>query len=773
MSSFLEPPDLTNRAIGFSLRVTAPADGERAARRAEPVSGGVTFPVGLIVDTAGWVLLDEIGTELPFDLQVTDRWRDGSARWAVLDTDVTLAAGQRHTSLRLARRTGRATSSPPRVVLREIETGFDVDTGVASFRLSTQAPFLIEHVAMASGDAWTSDGSSLRICSDGGAPWLVDWRKVRCEFAGTLRTVIAASGEAAGPGTARVALDLRLEFRAGSAVVRSRLTVRNPRRADHPRGIWELGDAGSLLLDEVSLTVAAGGLDVSHLRWTAEQNRRGITSAPVSIHQESSGGDHWDSPNHLDRTGRVPLRYRGYRATVGDERFTGLRATPTVVLEAEGAAVGLAVPQFWQNFPRTIQADLTGITASFLPPESGTTHELQGGEQKTHECYLLFGEDRVSQQPLEWCASRLVLQPDPQDCAGSGAIPYFITAADDDPRYRSLVDAALDGADTFVAKRERADEYGWRHYGDIYGDHEAVRHTGPTPLMSHYNNQYDPVAGFLYQFLRTGDPRWWAHCRDLAAHVIDIDCYHTDEDKSAYNHGLFWHTIHYIDAGKSTHRSYPGNTNGGGPSSEQNYSTGLMLHYFATGDLASRDAALQLAQFVIDIDDGSRTILKYVDRGYTGIASASRTPDYHGPGRGSGNSLNALVDGHRLSGDRRFLDKAEQIIRRCTHPNQDIEALTLLDAENRWFYTMYLQSLAKYLDWKIELGELDGMYAYGRDVLLHFARWMAQHERPYLDHPEMLEFPTETWAAQDVRKSEVFDAAAPHATGEERERFLE
>ena len=64
-------------------------------------------------------------------------------------------------------------------------------------------------------------------------------------------------------------------------------------------------------------------------------------------------------------------------------------------------------------------------------------------------------------------------------------------------------------------------------------------------------------------------------------------------------------------------------------------------------------------------------------------------------------------------------------------------------------------------------------YAYARETLLHFARWMAEHEYPYLEKPEVLEFPTETWPAQDIRKSEVFMYAALHASGAERERFLE
>jgi hypothetical protein len=160
-------------------------------------------------------------------------------------------------------------------------------------------------------------------------------------------------------------------------------------------------------------------------------------------------------------------------------------------------------------------------------------------------------------------------------------------------------------------------------------------------------------------------------------------------------------------------------------------------------------------------------------RGDTGLASKSRSDDYHGPGRGSGNSLAALVDAHRLTGEALFLTKAEQLVRRCIHPADDLAARKLLDVENRWFYTMFLQALGRYLDHKEDLGARDFVYAYARGSLLHYARWMAEHERPYLDKPEILEYPNETWAAQDMRKSEVFKYAARHASGPERSRFRE
>jgi hypothetical protein len=223
------------------------------------------------------------------------------------------------------------------------------------------------------------------------------------------------------------------------------------------------------------------------------------------------------------------------------------------------------------------------------------------------------------------------------------------------------------------------------------------------------------------------------------------------------------------------HRSYPRapGVRGGGPGNEHNYTTGLMLHYFLTSNPQSRDAVIGLAQWVIDMDDGSKTIFRWLDRGFTGLASATVSPDYHGPGRGAANSINALLDDHRLTGEQKYLVKAEQLIRRCIHPADDIAARNLLDVERRWSYTVFLQALGKYLDYKAESDELDWMYAYGRAALLHYSRWMAEHEFPYLEKPENLEYPTETWAAQDMRKSEVFKFAAKHSTDDERVQFLE
>jgi hypothetical protein len=341
-----------------------------------------------------------------------------------------------------------------------------------------------------------------------------------------------------------------------------------------------------------------------------------------------------------------------------------------------------------------------------------------------------------------------------------------------------LLTEAVSGAESFFSKREVVDEYGWRHYGELYADHENAHFDGPKPIVSHYNNQYDVVYGSLLQLFRTGDSRWWDVADPLARHVIDIDIYHTTRDKAAYSGGLFWHTDHYRDAATCTHRAYSkanassGKPYGGGPSCEHNYTTGLLHYYYLTGDSLARDAVVELAGWVLRMDDGRRNVLSVVDDGPTGLASATRERCYHGPGRGAGNSINALLDAWLLTGQRHYLGHAEALIRRCVHPADNIEALDLLNIEDRWSYTVFLSVLCRYLDLKADAQARDYHFGYARASLLHFAAWMEQHERPYFDQPEKLEYPTETWAAQEMRKANVLRLAARHAEEPLRGRLL-
>jgi hypothetical protein len=466
----------------------------------------------------------------------------------------------------------------------------------------------------------------------------------------------------------------------------------------------------------------------------------------------------------------VPLLFRGYRVRYESSEHYAFRASPVVSVRNTAAAITVAVPEFWQQFPKAIEVDGQHLYVRLFPKQFGDFFELQGGEQKTHTVWFDFqavSDDRPH-LPLDWVVQPARVHVSAEMYAESQAVPFLTPAGEG--KLEHLLHEVITGDRSFFARREIIDEYGWRHYGEIYADHEGAHYQGPPPVISHFNNQYDCVYGALLQYLRAGNPSWFELADSLARHVVDIDIYHTNQDRAAYNGGLFWPTDHYKDAFTATHRTYsaancrPGDrAYGGGPCNEHNYSTGLLHHYFLTGDPASRAAVMELANWVVNMDDGSRSIVGLADQGPTGLASRTRDSHYHGPGRGCGNSINTLLDAWLLTDQSDYLAKAEELIRRSIHPADDVEKRGLLDVENRWSYTVFLSVLSRYLLVKAEARQLDYMYAYAQASLLQYASWMLENELPYFDRPEQLEYPTETWAAQELRKANVLRLAAVHA----------
>ena len=100
-------------------------------------------------------------------------------------------------------------------------------------------------------------------------------------------------------------------------------------------------------------------------------------------------------------------------------------------------------------------------------------------------------------------------------------------------------------------------------------------------------------------------------------------------------------------AATCTHRTYSRRNArgpyGGGPSNEQNYTSGLLQYYFLSGDPEAASSIVEVANWVMAMDDGARTLLGAFVDAPTGLASKTRDNDFHKPGRGAGNSINAKM----------------------------------------------------------------------------------------------------------------------------------
>ena len=562
--------------------VIDPGPKERSnAPGLEPVMVSVPFPKGSLSDPRQVQLLDPDGNQVVVQAETLARWTGGSIKWLRLDF--------------LARPTGRPWEIAVGSVVEGLPSPFAVRADSNTISVESHPSTFVFRKGSRHGlvdilfpgeppgggiDLWLREAQEDRENN------LIIVERLLVEATGPVFTRVLIEGRFAGRSKCR--FSVRQMIFANSGLLRVDLTLLNPCKAMHPGGLWDLGDSGSFFFREFGLRA---DLDEPYLEldWTDQATRplRDAGLVEVEIYQESSGGEQWQCRTHVNRSSQVPLRFPGYRArTMGPEReIGGLRATPVVSAAGANWRLGAAVPGFWQEFPKSIHPQTDRIMIGLFPGEFPDLHELQGGERKTHTVWLqIVAAD--SETNLSWVYNPIVAHTSPEWYAGSGAIRDLSPASADPGNPLDALLAEAGGPEGLVARREIIDEYGWRNFGEVYADHEAAYYDGPPPCISHYNNQYDMIRGFALQFLRTGDPRWAELLGPLAKHVADIDIYHTQQDKAAYNGGMFWFTDHYKDAATCTHRTYskanckPGDTSyGGGPSAAHNFSAGLLLAY--------------------------------------------------------------------------------------------------------------------------------------------------------------------------------------------------
>ncbi|WP_143824574.1 RIFT barrel domain-containing protein [Neiella marina] len=726
-------------------------------------------------------LLDDQGRVLNAHVCATSFWPDKTLRWcrvSMATAGLTLPAKVYPTAV--AQLDGIEQKTP---VIQRTEQTLDITTDHYRYQFNTSELSTFS-VFERSGEQLLG-GRAIGLVPPEGqiAVGNVDYVSHRSEYlaSGALLTKVTLAGtfdtksELEPPR-----FKLTVKFHHNSDRIDASLQLHNPRAAQHIEGTWDLGDPNSLLFDSLHLSWFADQLN--QLRCADEQDQTPPITADQSltVYHESSGGEAWNSPVHVNAQQQLPMRFQGYRLTTDNRTTTGTRIQPVISARCRGSAIQLGIQQFWQQFPSAITISQQHLELGLFPAEFPDRYELQGGERKTFHFSLCLSslDDGAERQSLVLP----IVQLNPTWLARCHTLPW-LTDAVTDSRLQAVINQGLFGEHSLLAKREKADQYGWRHFGELYADHEAEGHDGDELFISHYNNQYDPIYGLLTQSFIHQSAELKLQADELASHVVDIDIYHTDQDKNEYNHGLFWHTDHYQQAKTCTHRTYSklhrndvyaDHVGGGGPGGQHCYTTGLTLHYLLAGDDDAKQAVLKLGEWISNVYEGQGTFVELL------LAWKNRfRPDIknlltglYPLDRGTGNYIIALLDCYTLTEQSRYLSNVAAIIRDTVHPCDIIAERNFDDVEETWFYTVFLQAVGRYLWVKAERLELDDDFIYARDALLHYADWMVTHENLSLDHPERLEFPTLTWTAQDLRKVAVLYMAHYFAP-EPQPRYVE
>jgi hypothetical protein len=252
-----------------------------------------------------------------------------------------------------------------------------------------------------------------RLVSAAGDALGVTWRRIDVERGGAVRTIVVLSGEAADPkGAALGPADATRSVRR--QCVRPSTSDRSQPDAGRPSG-RHLGTWGTRLGVAEGMQPASSarrtGLWVHRLvvraRRTARTCDQPRTGLPGIERRRALGRSESPQPSRrgADDLPRVSSRRR--------RRRRGRAARDSRLVDQPGwKSPRRHDAALLAELPRALDAAGNSIELSFWPPEYPDVHELQGGEQKTHEAFVLFGPDTVGGHRSNgaaagWCVTRI------------------------------------------------------------------------------------------------------------------------------------------------------------------------------------------------------------------------------------------------------------------------------------------------------------------------------------------------------------------------------
>ncbi len=727
-----------------------------------PVWSGVPLPRAAVKKAGSLRLLDSRGQAVPAQFDVQATWADGSAKWLLVSFIAskvpTRRTGPEWTELKYTIVSDDSIEAPPPpqpVRARPDTNDITVTTGPLQIRFNRHGFRGISQAFLDIGGDGRFDNAE-RISPEKNTSGIVAVgakgttyssglgrvRKMAIERSGPMHAVVAFHGDlrAADAGGPLLNYSMRVHAFAGSSLVRVVLTIQNPRPAGRAEdgSRWVLGQGGAVTLKSLSYVQPVRFVEGLRRVTLAPENGQLLDRIPLtgamSVYQDSSGGENWFHRTHVNADNVIPLSFRGYKVRYrGREIHKGLRGSPWIDVADNQWAVSAAVPGFWENFPKRLAVTGDGtIHVDLWPERPGGPHEIQGGEQKTHEFWLYFrhrrraGDQRrpmpLARELMPACLSRPVVWASARAYADANVTdPIAPVAPGRFQAYEAVMAAAVRGDQNLFTHRERVDEYGWRHFGDTWARNESDKTQGPhtgLPVVSHYNNEYDLGFGMLEQGMRSvdADPglarAWWKLGTEALWHEADIDIYHTRADLApVYNGGMFTHTAHGVEAGRSTHRASPRDQvygllewpwgRGGGPESGHFRNRGILLAHLLTGDRHLLDAANDI-----------RDLVAYK-------VETGRFAQISNPNRDTGNNMQILLDAYLLSWDEKYLKLCEKAAAAAGFDAVTKRTGNTPGRGEAWQYCLYLKSLARLIETKAEGGVKD---ARSIDSFLKYSR---------------------------------------------------
>lgn len=602
-----QPTEEPARA-SFTVTVT---DHAGVGRSGEIATQGLPFAYGALRDARNLRVLGPEGAEVPVQVRALNHWPDGSVMFALVSFPASVAA---NASAQYTVEYGaqvRPTATPtPALTVDEQDGRIVVNTGPLQATLSTARGTLL--------DAAVLDGRELVA---GGAPWAAlvtaedgtEYSSAAGEVTGTqvieagpLRAVVRRIGRHTAPdGRTLLEFDLIQEFYAGSPLTRLSyvFTHKEDSQTERIRRV------------RLSLPTPWAGEGARALVWGEDVPTSGATAACRQLELDAA-------TVAADGTDTQAGRTRGYARL------------------SAGPALAVATRWWWEKWPKAVEVSADGIALDLIPADSHTQFSdgpfvLYQGEGITHEVMLGFEpEGAAPDSPDAFLAfrDRLIAAPDPAYATATLALGEMPPATQPlFPEYEQHLDRMYEG---YLAKRESRREYGMENFGD------DTFEWGYGPSYTFWSNQeYDHHHGFLVQWFRAGDRRFFEIGEQAARHYEAVDCHHWAPGREHLLGAPHPHNSrHIVDEGW-----FPDHCVKVGASNGHSWVEGLLDYWLLTGDVRAEETARAMGEWY----------LWTVEHNAYGAGGQERGPGW---------TLVALSSLYRLTGDERFQAAGERIL---------------------------------------------------------------------------------------------------------------
>jgi len=632
------------------VHVTVEEDG-LGYREREAVSFGVPFARGVVRQPDRlrcW--REDDNRALPVQARALSRWPDGSLRWVLIDTQIELQAREEVPLV-----VGIADAIPPdpepwRFDARDTRNPYlgTVSDGRTTWRLLRRG---------ANGDSVL--GMQPRLLDIFGQQYgaSIDIGSLRIVERGPLRLTVEVSGfhralEDSGLDVPFHTFTARIHLLAGTGRARVQWTLQNGPLHD---------PTGPLAFLSYELLMEPG------------PEPHGIEVPGTGLHDDVRFTLRHDGPRRDDADFSVNGKHIGIIAHQDLWAGVDSPAGGVFVLRSDSA----------DNHPAAIAYEPGGaLRIGLLPEVTGEVHWLDDAQQKTFRLTIARGVGKAGRSMMMNAARPAQVTLDPHDLAASGAWG--------DTGVFYVPDAARMRADAW---RPRNPDTGWSDWGEF---HSRNTHTTGSPRnrLSVYLEAVQSGRQDLYEL---ADARAW-HAMDLRPyHILGFDA--DEYPKANLHEGL-------------PHGNEPPQNRLGRTGIEERYADykldlptrghgyngfdpehmtldDVYENYLLTGDLVALDALRSAGEAMLT------------------WRSVMRGGELH-TGRSTGWTLRALIQVHRATGDRRYLDAAADMVARADaergrgkvkylHRNKpDARHIAGTESEAPWMVGIAIQGLAAY-----------------------------------------------------------------------------